>query len=62
MLDYFTRIREYLSNREILPIIIRDKGRYSLDEIVEGMKQVPYEEIKDKLPIEFARTVRLIFE
>lgn len=36
------------------------KNGYTLEEIVEGMKEVPYENIKDKLPIEFAIDMRKI--
>ena len=34
----------------------------SLEELIESMKPVPYESIKDKLPTEFANTMRQILK
>ena len=60
---YFTKAKEFLYQTKILPIIlIKDPSQPSLDEIIEGMKPVPYEQIKNKLPTEFAKTTRLILD
>ncbi len=61
---YITKIKEFLYEKEILPIIVRSKHLQanSLDEIVKLMKPVPYEQIKDKSPIEFAREIKSILK
>ncbi len=60
---YFRKAKEFLYQIKIFPIIImKDPLQPSLDKIVEGMKPVPYEQIKNKPPTEFAKTLRLILD
>jgi len=59
MKKYFGKIRNYLYDKKILPIFKRVNA-CSLDKIIEGMKPIPFENIKDKLPHKFAYNIRLI--
>lgn len=65
MKEYFQRAKKWLYDQNILPLIITKKnmpGYMTVEEIAEAMKPVPYSEIADQLPIEFARTTRSILE
>jgi hypothetical protein len=59
---YFTRVKDFLYEKNILPLIITEnspKGS-NLDEMAELMKPIPYEQIAHKLPIEFGKAVRFV--
>ena len=62
--NYFQKFRYCLYKKEILPLIVREKdlNGSSLDEIIELMKPVPYEQIAPKLPPDFARTTKFILD
>ncbi len=60
---YFTKTKESLYQTKILPIInVKDSSQLSLEMIIDGMKPVPYEQIKNQLPTKFAKATRLILE
>lgn len=62
MRNYFERFKQYLYDKEILPIIKTSQTELSVEEIAEKMKPVPYESIRNKLPTNSAKTLRLIYE
>ena len=62
MKDYFTKVKSYLYDSGILPIIQKNQSKYSVEEIVKRMEPVCIGTIKDKLPIKFSKIVRLISE
>ncbi|MBU2052975.1 MAG: hypothetical protein ABIJ14_00765 [Nanoarchaeota archaeon] len=59
MKKYFEKIRNYLWDKDIRPIFKRVNA-CSLDRIIGGMKPIPIEDIKDKLPHKSAYAIRLI--
>ena len=61
--EYFTKTKEFLYQTKILPIIIKeDSSQCSLDEMVERMKPIPYEQIPSKSLTEFAKTIHIILD